>query len=98
MFCVFTTGREEKIASSLRTETTITCARQWVVVAAAVVVVVVVEVLTFDHHRCRLAGVPLLAVRKNCLHFGTKSGSREAFLRTGVPHPQVRFLPTPLPI
>jgi hypothetical protein len=28
MFCVFTTGREEKIASSLRTETTITCARQ----------------------------------------------------------------------
>lgn len=50
MFCVFTTGREEKIASSLR--------------------------------------VPLLAVRKNCLHFGTKSGSREAFLRTGVPHPQ----------
>jgi hypothetical protein len=50
MFCVFTTGREEKIASSLR--------------------------------------VPLLAVRKSCLHFGTKSGSREAFLHTGVPHPQ----------
>ncbi len=37
-----------------------------------------------------------MAVRKNCLHFGTKSGSREAFLRTGVPHPQVRFLPPPL--
>jgi hypothetical protein len=50
MFCVFSTGREEKIASSL--------------------------------------GVPLLGVRKNCLHWGTKSGSREAFLHTGVPHPQ----------
>jgi len=50
MFCVFTTGREEKIAS--------------------------------------LLNIPLLAVRKSCLSLGTKSGSRESFLRTRVAHPQ----------
>lgn len=67
MFCVFTSSREEEIASSLRT----------------LLIAVTLVFLTKN-----FAGVPLLGVRKSCLCFGTKSGSRKAFYHTDIPHPQ----------
>lgn len=70
MFSVFCSGREEKIASSLRTYRSTR--------------------LRISRGRLRGvdAGVPLLGVHQRCVHFGTKSGSREVFLNTGIPHPQ----------